>query len=40
MYSPPKLSEEEIDNLNRTITRREIESVVRKKKTMANNIQM
>ena len=32
MYSPPKLSEEEIDNLNRTITRREIESVVIKKK--------
>ena len=34
MYSPPKLSEEEIDNLNRTITRREIESVVRKKKKL------
>ena len=31
-YSPPKLNEEEIDNLNRTITRHEIEPVVRKKK--------
>ena len=32
MYSPPKLNEEEIDNLNRTITRHKIESVVRKEK--------
>ena len=34
MYSPPKLNEEEIDNLDRTITRSEIESVVRKKKQL------
>ena len=27
-YSPPKLNQEEIDNLNRPITRREIESVI------------
>ena len=27
-YSPPKLNQEEIDNLNRLITRSEIESVI------------
>ena len=27
-YSPPKLNQEEIDNLNRPITRSEIESVI------------
>ena len=32
-YSPPKLNQEEIDNLNRLITRNEIESVKKKKKT-------
>ena len=30
-YSPPKLNQEEIDNLNRQITRCEIESVTMKK---------
>ena len=29
-YSPPKLNQEEIDNLNRPITRSEIESVIKK----------
>ena len=29
-YSPPKLYQEEIDNLNRLITRSEIESVILK----------
>ena len=29
-YSPPKVNQEEIDNLNRSITRSEIESVIRK----------
>ena len=29
-YSPPKLNQEEIDNLNRLITRTEIESVILK----------
>ena len=29
-YSPTKLNQEEIDNLNRTITRTEIESVILK----------
>ena len=27
-YSPPKLNQEEIDNLNRLVTRHEIESVI------------
>ena len=31
-YSPPKLNQEEIDNLNRLITTSEIESVIKKKK--------
>ena len=35
-YSPPNLSQEEIDNLNRPITRSETESVVKKKKIPAN----
>ena len=30
-YSPPKLKQEETDNLNRLITRREIESIILKK---------
>ena len=30
-YSLPRLSQEEIDNLNRPITRNEIESVIKKK---------
>ena len=29
-YSPAKLNQEEIDNLNRPITRSEIESVIKK----------
>ena len=29
-YSPPKLNQEEIDNLNRPITKSEIESVIKK----------
>ena len=28
-YSPPKLNQEEIDQLNRTITRNEIENVIK-----------
>ena len=32
LYNPPKLSQEEIDTLNREITRSEIESVTKKKK--------
>ena len=32
-HSPPKLNQEEINNLNRPITRSEIESVIKKKKT-------
>ena len=32
-YSLPKLNQEETDNLNRLITRSEIESVIKKKKT-------
>ena len=32
-HSPPKLNQEEIGNLNRPITRSEIESVIKKKKT-------
>ena len=31
-YSPPKLNQEEIDNLNRPITRSEIESVKKQTK--------
>ena len=31
-YSLPKLNQEETDNLNRLITRSEIESVIKKKK--------
>ena len=31
-YSLPKLNQEEIDNLNRLITRGEIESLIKKKK--------
>ena len=31
-YSLPRLSQEETDNLNRTITRRKIEFVIKKKK--------
>ena len=36
-YSLPKLNQEEIDNLNRLITRGEIESVIKKKKLPTNN---
>ena len=36
-YSPPKLNQEEIDNLNRWITRSEIESVIKKKKNFPTN---
>ena len=32
-YSPPKLNQEEIDNLNRLMIRSEIESVIKKKQT-------
>ena len=35
-YSPPKLNQEEIDNLNRPITRSEIESVILKLPTGAS----
>ena len=35
-YSLPKLNQEEIDNLNRLITRSEIESVMKKKSLPAN----
>ena len=31
IYSPPKLNQEEIDNLNRLITRSETESAILKK---------
>ena len=36
-YSPPKLNQKEIDNLNRLVTRREIESVVQNKKKLPSN---
>ena len=36
IQSPPKLNQEEIDNLNRQITRSEIESVIKKKKIPTN----
>ena len=32
IYSPPKLNQEEINNLNRQIIRIEMESVIKKKK--------
>ena len=35
-HSPPKLNQEEIDNVNRPITRSEIESVIKKKKKNEN----
>ena len=37
-YSPLKLNQEEIDNLNRLITRSEIESVI-KKKSLQSKVQ-
>ena len=36
-YSPPKLQQEEIDNLKRLITRNEIEPVILKKSAMKKN---
>ena len=36
-YSSPKLFQKEIDNLNRLITRREIESIIQKKKKLPSN---
>ena len=36
-YSPPQLNQKEIDNLNRLVTRREIESVVQNKKKLPSN---
>ena len=36
-YSPPQLNQKEIDNLNRLITRREIESIIQKKKKLPSN---
>ena len=36
-YSLPKLNQEETDNLNRLITRSEIESVIKKKKNLPTN---
>ena len=36
-YSLPKLKQEETDNLNRLITRNEIESVIKKKKKLPAN---
>ena len=38
-YSPPKLNQEEIDDLNRLITRSEIESVIKNKQTKNNRLQ-
>ena len=38
-YSPPKLNQEEIDNLNRSIIRSEIKSVIRKKKLPTAEVQ-
>jgi len=37
IYSLPKLSQEEIDNLNRLITRSKIETIIKKKKNLSEN---
>ena len=37
IYSLPKLSQEEIDNLNRLITRSKIETIKKKKKNLSEN---
>ena len=34
-YSPPKLNQEEIDNLNKLITRSKIETVIQKDKKLS-----
>ena len=39
IYSPTKVSQEEIDNLNTQITRNEIESVIKKKKSLQTKVQ-
>ena len=36
IYSLPKLSQEEIDNLNRLITRSKIETIIKKKQLSEN----
>ena len=36
-YSLPRLSQEETDNLNRPITRSEVESIIKKKKKLPAN---
>ena len=38
IYSPPKLNQGEIDNLNRLITRNEIESVIKKKNSLQTKV--
>ena len=38
-YSPPKLNQEEIDNLKRLITRSVIESVIKRKISMQTKVQ-
>ena len=39
IYSLPKLSQEEIDNLNRLITRIKIETIIKKKNSLKTRVQ-